>query len=896
MSSILSSTSSLRVGGLVSGIDTEALVKELLKTEQNKVDKKIKERQLLEWKRDEFRTVNTKLLALRTSVADLKLESNFIGKTAKSSNDSILTATAATNAVPGTYAIKVKQLATGVTMSSQQVLGSAENVSSIASQFGIAEDTIINFTIAGKDGEVPFSFAAGDSSISDIMRIINDEDLGIEAAYDSSLDRVFLLTNGAGSEGVIKVKMDGMTDSTGTVLTGADGHCLSFLEDYLKLKVNDTTLNETAPASGRAISSENPLIIHDDANIVLSDMYDTAPAAINFSIKGSTGLKAFTFSDLSITLEEMITQINNESSNTGVNASYNSETGKVMLTSSGQITISDDTQNFLRDKLNMTIGSQTESLSSNSALLINDASNIKLNYLYTVEDLKFTLEGGLGNKQFSFNASAISNTTMQEMINSINGEQFVTGITAHYDGATGKIAFADSAPIAALDTGSSDTNFTLSLNEGLYSSSDGTPEGILTALSEGQDISSRFTYTGTGTLTSAIYHTDGSIDFTVAGAAEGDSLILNDDLDSFFDAEGNKYGRTASTFSAASGWSYSSRLNSDRMVGIVYDNEGFLADELNLSEFSQEGQKAIIDFNDAQNLEFDSNDITLLSTISVNLHGASASETVTITIGNDIDKAVEKVKAFIEVYNTTIVYMNTELTERRYNSTKYAGGVYKPLTAAQKEDMSEDEIKLWEDKAKSGVLRGDSILFSSYTNTRRAAMDPVVGLASDNKYTSLSSIGINTGAYVQSSLEGGKLVIDEVALRAALEDDADNVMSLFTMNEEALDDEGEAVLDYNGDPVYNKGIAVKLFDIINANMTAISTKAGSATASGTDSSLLSKEINLVNDSIESLEERMESLSERYWKQFTAMEKAMNSYNSQSSWLTSQLAQLSGSSS
>ena len=38
---------------------------------------------------------------------------------------------------------------------------------------------------------------------------------------------------------------------------------------------------------------------------------------------------------------------------------------------------------------------------------------------------------------------------------------------------------------------------------------------------------------------------------------------------------------------------------------------------------------------------------------------------------------------------------------------------------------------------------------------------------------------------------------------------------------------------------------------------------------------------------------MQEMSERYWKQFAAMEKMVNYYNSMSNWLSQQVAQMAG---
>lgn len=894
--------SSLRVTqGMVSGVDYEEIIKKMTAHEENKVKSKVQQRTLLEWKRDDFREVNAKLLALRESLLEMKMESTFNGKKVSSSSESIVTATAGPKAEQGSYYVKVKQMAQKVTMSSQSALGSNADLSSLAAQLNIDADAVISFTLAGKDKEIPFTFTAGSTKMSDVVRIINNENMGITATYDVNTDRFFLNTSGSGSDGVIKVKMDGITSSTGTVLTGTDGKPLSFLANYLKLNLNVTGLNEIAPASGRKITGDQALVIHDPSTITLNEMYKpgTAPAAIHFSLKGSTGTKAFTFSDLNITLQDMIGQINDARSDTGVTASYDANTGKVMFSTTGQVTVSGDTENFLRDKLNMTLGTWQTTIDSNTSVRVYNPANISMKDLYAAGaaplSFSFNLEGGLGNKTFSF---APGTTTIQGMIDVINSDmnRAITGITASYDGDTGKISFSDSCPVAVLQAGSTATNASLTFNEPLYRSSDGTPAGTLTVLTSGQDLLSAvppsFVYTGAGSLTSATYQSGNRIDFVLAGAVAGDTITFDNGTNAFFDGQGNEHVPVTMTFNGTT-WEYNSRLNTDRKIAIHYDNEGFLGDELHMTMFNQEGQKAIIDFNDAENLEFDSNHIKLLNdTLVLDLKSVAPTQPVELNVSSDIDGAMTKIKAFIEVYNTTVLHMNTELTEKRYNDPKHNMN-YPPLTAEQKKDMSEDEIKAWEAKAKSGMLRGETILFSAYSSVRQAATDPVKGLSADNIYTSLSAIGINSAKYIRNAVDGAKLSIDDEAkLRAALENDPEKVMELFTLNQPVLDEKGKPVKDWNGDTLFNKGLAYRLYDMLDTNMQIISNKAGSSKSS-MDSSLISKEIGRINSSIKTMEERIKDITNRYYKQLTAMEKMISYYNSQSQWMASQVSQMTG---
>lgn len=79
--------------------------------------------------------------------------------------------------------------------------------------------------------------------------------------------------------------------------------------------------------------------------------------------------------------------------------------------------------------------------------------------------------------------------------------------------------------------------------------------------------------------------------------------------------------------------------------------------------------------------------------------------------------------------------------------------------------MSEDEIEKWEAKAKSGLLRNDSILTNGLYGMRSSFMNSVAGLG-DATMDSLAEIGITTSSTYS---DGGKLVIDEDKLRSAIE-------------------------------------------------------------------------------------------------------------------------------
>ncbi|RKL64309.1 hypothetical protein DXT63_00910 [Thermoanaerobacteraceae bacterium SP2] len=122
MASYISST--LRISGLVSGIDVDQIVSDLMKAERTRVDKLYQQKQLVEWQQQDYRDMNLKLKALYDNVFNMKLQGTYLKyKTTGTmpsgvSSDNYFTAIAGSTAVPGDYKIQVKALATNAQITS----------------------------------------------------------------------------------------------------------------------------------------------------------------------------------------------------------------------------------------------------------------------------------------------------------------------------------------------------------------------------------------------------------------------------------------------------------------------------------------------------------------------------------------------------------------------------------------------------------------------------------------------------------------------------------------------------------------------------------------------------------------------------------------------------------
>ncbi|WP_445505600.1 flagellar hook-associated protein 2 [Niallia sp. 03091] len=229
---------------------------------------------------------------------------------------------------------------------------------------------------------------------------------------------------------------------------------------------------------------------------------------------------------------------------------------------------------------------------------------------------------------------------------------------------------------------------------------------------------------------------------------------------------------------------------------------------------------------------------------------------VTFSSTADVDAIMDTIVKFVDKYNEVIDKIKTKTSESKYRA-------YTPLTTAQKKEMEEDEIKLWEEKAKSGTLRNDSILSGILTKMRSDISDSVSGTSG---FKQLSQIGITT---TKNYLDGGKLTIEEDKLRAAIAENPNAIYELFQKS---------------GETTSEKGIAQRLRASLKTAMTDITEKAGNA-SKGNNSFTLGKLLNNYNDQISSYEDKLKTIENRYWSKFSVMETAINRANSQSAQLT-----------
>ncbi|NLU51293.1 MAG: flagellar filament capping protein FliD [Clostridiaceae bacterium] len=313
----------------------------------------------------------------------------------------------------------------------------------------------------------------------------------------------------------------------------------------------------------------------------------------------------------------------------------------------------------------------------------------------------------------------------------------------------------------------------------------------------------------------------------------------------------------------------------------IKDISGNFLGALNLGDITA-GNDAIVSIN-GQEIVRSTNNFTI-NGITYTLHKAhgESSEGDTITVEQNTDTVISNIKSFIEEYNKLIDMINGKVNEK-YDRN------YPPLTDEQKEEMKEKDIENWEKKAKTGLLRNDSILQQLTYTLRKAIYEPVKGTS-----LTLKDIGISSNSYQ----DYGKLHIDEDKLKNALLNNPDEVIKLLNGVSEAYPTYSrDMTTEQKKERYENTGVFQRMADIfedyITTKRNADGRKGILIEKAGIENDLSNTE-NLLYEELEDYDERIADMiqklirkEENYYKKFSNLEKILNQMNQQSAWLLSQ---------
>ena len=241
--------------------------------------------------------------------------------------------------------------------------------------------------------------------------------------------------------------------------------------------------------------------------------------------------------------------------------------------------------------------------------------------------------------------------------------------------------------------------------------------------------------------------------------------------------------------------------------------------------------------------------------ITLNEITPEGEEETVVSLSRNSDEAVDRIKTFIDAYNVIINKLENLLKETKNTSER----TYTPLTDEEKSVMSEKQIEDWEAIAKKGLLKNDAGIQNLINNLRGALFEQVqaAGLTP-------SQIGLSTGRW--DSGTGSQIIIDEDILRAALESDPEKVANVFMGGADLTQSAG-------------KGLLWRMEELMNGYIN------GSQNATITN---LENSIKRTNEQMEKLQIKMYEEEDKLYKKFAALETALSKIQSQTDWMKSML--------
>lgn len=747
----------IRMSGLSSGLDTEAIVGALMSAQSLKKTKLTQAKTKLEWKQTKWKELNTKLYKLYTEqVSKLQLQSSYMTKKASCSDETKAKITATTKAVNGSYTVEIQNIAT-----SQYLTGSKINADKGSTKMVDLDSSLLNKEIQVKVGDKETKFTITENTtIDDFTSQL--QKAGLNANFDTNQKRIFISSKDSGLANAFSITTSGVSDAEVNArknLKDAVGY--AGMSSANKAIVDEAMAKlETSGVDTDAYKEALDAIVGAE----LTDRTEKAQAG------ASTYIKAKLYGENYTTYETKAKE--------SLKSTYFTDDGEVK----------DELKTKYAEEFN----------------------------LYTQEEKE-----KLG----------VENMTEEEYVNWRTNKV--------YDEAVAKQADSDTTSFVNTQI-SSDEETKLAVKEAAYA---GKTEDEIRAL----DSRALVKYYGTGKDTDPL---------TIA-AIEGTSSFSADSIKNDISGVVRDYASVADRTYDLNG----SALACIGLADINVDSDGKVTVNGNADGTLPEGM-ALIKASDSKILLNGAEMTSSSSTVSANglnieLTGLTKTdEPITFSVSSDTDAVYKSIKNFLTEYNSLIKEMN-EL----YTADSAKG--YEPLTSEQKKDMSDDDIKLWEDKIKASLLRSDSSL-GTIRNAMKSAM--MTQVTYNGKKYSLASFGISTS---RDYTEGGQYHIYGDSEDSAYADQTDKL-------KKALDEDPDTVVNVLS------GIFGNLRKTMSDKMAGSKV---SSTQTFYSDIKMKDDIKDYEKQIKEWETKLADMEDAYYRKFTAMETALAKLQSQQSSLS-----------
>lgn len=756
----------IRMSGLASGLDTEAIVGALMSAQSLKKTKLSNAKTKLEWKQTKWQDLNKKLYKLYTEqISKLQLSSAYKTKKATVSDPTKANVTPGTSAANGSYTLEIESIAKSQYLTGGKISATktSEKLVELKDRNGLPCVDLLNKELEVKVGnKTSWITITSDMTIADFTSKLNSA--GLNASYDTTQQRFFISSKDSGVANAFSIT----TSSVSSDEMDAR-NALKSAVGYDKMNSANKAIVDSAMATLRTSGTNT-----DEYNKALDSI-----AKASFESKN---------------------KIAEDGATTYVKAKLYAGNYANFKTAA-EATLKSDYYNdggTIKDEL---------------------LTEYKENYNTLTADDKAQL-GANGASEDAYVAWR-AQTAYEEAVEKKADSDTVSYVNEQMEKSTVKADI-----MAASYSGMTETEI----------------RGGISATGAASDVISKamVKYYGTGNDVDPI---------TVEGF-DGTSLYgsSQDTLKSQISTSVYNYASIDST--DRNGSSSGNELSGIGLANVTTTSDGTLSG----GAYVMAASDSKIKLNGA---ELTSSGTTVSANgLSIELTGLTNGEAITFSVSTDVDAIYNTIKTALTEYNSVMKEMYDA-----YNADSAKG--YEPLTSEQKEAMTDEDVKLWEDKIKNSLLRNDTNL-SGVMQAMRSAMQSQIEY--NGKNYSLASFGIMTSV---NYLEGGQYHIygdkDDSTyadmtdkLRKALEEDPDAVVNVLT------------------------GVFGKLRSAMSDKMSASKV---SSTQTFYSDIKMKNDIKDYEEQIKEWEDKLADMEEAYYKKFTAMETALAKLQSQQSSLS-----------
>lgn len=186
----------IRITGLNSGLDTEAIISALVSSYSYKTNKYKKAQTKLSWKQDAWKTLNTKVYSFYTSLDSLRFSKNYNLKSTKVSDSTKATVTASSSAPNGTQKLNILKVAQAGYLTGGKLDDSTTTGTTLAELGYTGGNGTITLTKGdGTKKTIEVSQGTTVNSFIDSLK-----EAGVNASYDDINKRIFVSSKDTGKD------------------------------------------------------------------------------------------------------------------------------------------------------------------------------------------------------------------------------------------------------------------------------------------------------------------------------------------------------------------------------------------------------------------------------------------------------------------------------------------------------------------------------------------------------------------------------------------------------------------------------------------------------------------------------------------------------------------------